>query len=216
MAVQYQPSGPSSRWEWGCTISQKPYESIYHLRSFPGIHTKYSDFYLIGQHLLTSLYKRGYEIHFSWLHCSPQDNQGSAGRKKKKNERGYWAGTQQIWPQPPYKESSYNARDPSSIPGSGRSAGEGIGYPLQSSWAFPCGSAGKESAHNAGDQGLILGWEDPLEKGKATLSSILAWRIPWTVWSMGPQRVGHLWVTFTFSYNCLFIWYMYIMLQFYG
>ena len=137
MAVQYQPSGPYSRWEWGCTISQKPYESIYHLRSFPGIHTKYSDFYLIGQHLLTSLYKRGYETHFIWLHWSPQDNQGSAGRKKKKKESGYWAGNQQIWPQPPYKESSYNARDPSSIPGSGRSAGEGIGYPLQSSWAFP-------------------------------------------------------------------------------
>ena len=36
-----------------------------------------------------------------------------------------------------------------------------------------------------------LGWEDPLEKGKATYSSILAWRIPWTLQSMGPQRVGH-------------------------
>ena len=42
-----------------------------------------------------------------------------------------------------------------------------------------------------------LGWEDPLEKGKATYSSILAWRIPWTLQSMGPQRVGHNWVTFT-------------------
>ena len=37
----------------------------------------------------------------------------------------------------------------------------------------------------------FLGWEDPLEKGKATHSSILAWRIPWTVWSMRSQRVGH-------------------------
>ena len=35
-----------------------------------------------------------------------------------------------------------------------------------------------------------LGWEDPLEKGKATHSSIPAWRIPWTVKSMGSQRVG--------------------------
>ena len=34
-----------------------------------------------------------------------------------------------------------------------------------------------------------LGWEDPLEKGKATHSSILAWRIPWTTQSMGSQRV---------------------------
>ena len=38
-----------------------------------------------------------------------------------------------------------------------------------------------------------LGWEDPLEKGMATHSSILAWRIPWT--EMGSQRVGHYWVT---------------------
>ena len=36
-----------------------------------------------------------------------------------------------------------------------------------------------------------LGWEDPPEKGKATHSSILAWRIPWTIQSMGSQRVGH-------------------------
>ena len=36
-----------------------------------------------------------------------------------------------------------------------------------------------------------LGWEYPLEKGKATHSSILAWRILWTVQSMGSQRVGH-------------------------
>ena len=36
-----------------------------------------------------------------------------------------------------------------------------------------------------------LGWEDPLEKGMATHASILAWIIPWTVWSMGIQRVGH-------------------------
>ena len=50
---------------------------------------------------------------------------------------------------------------------------------------FPCGSAGNESACNAGDLGSIwvqsLGWKDPLEKGKASHSSILAWRIPWTV-----------------------------------
>ena len=36
-----------------------------------------------------------------------------------------------------------------------------------------------------------LGWEDPLEKGKTTYSSILAWRIPGTVESMGLQRVRH-------------------------
>ena len=65
--------------------------------------------------------------------------------------------------------------------------------PLEKGWlptpvflGFPCGSAGKESACNVGDLGWetpvhCLGWEDPLEKGKATHSSILAWRIPWTV-----------------------------------
>jgi len=36
-----------------------------------------------------------------------------------------------------------------------------------------------------------LGWEDLLEKGKATNSSVLAWRIPWTVESMGSQEVEH-------------------------
>ena len=36
-----------------------------------------------------------------------------------------------------------------------------------------------------------LGWEDRLEKGKATHSSILAWKIPWSVQPMGSRRVGH-------------------------
>ena len=44
-----------------------------------------------------------------------------------------------------------------------------------------------------------LGWEDPLEKGKATHSRILAWRIPRTVQSMGSQRVGRNRATFTFT-----------------
>ena len=75
------------------------------------------------------------------------------------------------------------------IPGLGRSAGEGIGYPLQFSWAFPMAQLVKNLP--AMQETLIrsLGWEDPLEKGKATHSSILAWRIPWTVWSMGSQRL---------------------------
>ena len=56
---------------------------------------------------------------------------------------------------------------------------------------------GKESICNAGDAGSIgLGWEDPLEEGMATHSSILAWRIPWTeepelLQSIGLQRVRH-------------------------
>ena len=47
----------------------------------------------------------------------------------------------------------------------------------------------------------FLGWEDPLEKGKATHSSILAWRIPWTIQPMGLQRVRHDWETFTFMFK---------------
>ena len=47
----------------------------------------------------------------------------------------------------------------------------------------------------------FLGQEDPLEKGKATHSSILAWRILWTMQSMGSQRVRHNWVTFTFTFQ---------------
>ena len=51
---------------------------------------------------------------------------------------------------------------------------------------FPGSSNGKETPCNVGD----LGW-DPLEKGMATHSSILAWRISWTVQCMGLQRVRH-------------------------
>jgi len=57
---------------------------------------------------------------------------------------------------------------------------------------MPCGSVGKESACNVGDLGSIPGLgREPLEKGKATHSRILAWRIPWTAQSMGLQRAGH-------------------------
>ena len=51
------------------------------------------------------------------------------------------------------KESTCNAGDPNSIPGLGGSAGEGIGYPLQYSWASLAASAAKESACNAGELG---------------------------------------------------------------
>ena len=128
------------------------------------------------------------------------------------------------------KESACNAGDPNLIPGSGRSTGEGIGYPPQYSWAslvaqlvknppemrrprfnssvskihwrrdrlptpvflgFPYGSAGEESTCNAGDLSSIPGLGRSLEKGKATHCSILAWRIPGTIKSMGSQRIKH-------------------------
>ena len=62
---------------------------------------------------------------------------------------------------------------------------------------FLCGSAGKELPAMWETWVWSLGWEDPLEKGKAIHSSILAWRIPWTVQYMGSQTVGHNWATFT-------------------
>jgi len=89
------------------------------------------------------------------------------------------------------KESTYNAGDPSSIPGSGRSTGEGIDYPLQYSWASLVSQLVKNMPPMQETWVRSLGWEDPLEKGKATHTSILAWRIPWTIQSMGSQRVGH-------------------------
>ena len=79
------------------------------------------------------------------------------------------------------KESTCNAGDPGSIPGLERSAGEGIGYPLQYSWASLVAQPVKNPPAMQMTWVQSVGWEDPLEKGKATYSSILAWRIPWTV-----------------------------------
>ena len=79
------------------------------------------------------------------------------------------------------KESACSARDPRSIPGLGRSAGEGIGYPLQYSWASLVAQLVKNPPAMWETGVQSLGWEDPLEKGMATHSSILAWRIPQTV-----------------------------------
>ena len=89
------------------------------------------------------------------------------------------------------KESACNARHPGSIPGLERSTGEGIGYPLQYSWASLVAQLVKNPLAVQETWVPSLGGEDPLEKGMATDSSILAWRIPWTAWSEGSQIVGH-------------------------
>ena len=67
------------------------------------------------------------------------------------------------------------------IPESGRSAEDGIGYPLQYPWASLVIQQVKNLPAIWDTWVQSLGWEDPLEKGKATHSSILAWKIPWTV-----------------------------------
>ena len=64
------------------------------------------------------------------------------------------------------------------------------------SYILPGGSNGKGSACNAGDIGSIPGFGHPLEKGMATHSSILAWRVPWTeepgrLQPMESQRIRH-------------------------
>ena len=75
---------------------------------------------------------------------------------------------------------------------------------ISSALGFPRGWDGKESVCNAGDPAFIPSWEDALEKGMATHSSILAWRSPWIqepgrLQSMGSNRVAHDWVTLSLS-----------------
>ena len=76
------------------------------------------------------------------------------------------------------KESVCSAGDPGSIPVLGRSPGEGIGYPLQYSWASLMAQSVKNLPAVWETWFQPLGWEGPLEEGMATHSSILAWRIP--------------------------------------
>ena len=87
------------------------------------------------------------------------------------------------------KEPTYNAGDPGLIPGLGRCPGEGTDYPLQYSWAFLVAQLVKNLPAMQEIWVQSLGWEDSLEKGKATHSSILAWRILWSVQSIVMQRI---------------------------
>ena len=96
---------------------------------------------------------------------------------------------------PADKESTYNAEDPGSIPGSGRSPREGLGYPLQYSWASLLAQMVKNPPAMQETPVRFLDWEDPLEKGTATHSSSVAWRITWTeepgrLQFMGSEKVG--------------------------
>ena len=76
------------------------------------------------------------------------------------------------------KERACNAGGPGSVHGLGSFPGEGIGYPLEYSWASLVAQTVKNLPTMQETWVLSLGWEDPLEKGMATHSSGLAWRIP--------------------------------------
>ena len=101
------------------------------------------------------------------------------------------------------KESTCNGGDPSSIPGVGKIPWRRDRLHTPVFLGFPGGSAGKESTCNAGELGSSPGLGRPLEKGKAPHSSILAWRIPWTVQCTGWQRVGHDGATVPFTAPCV-------------
>ena len=78
------------------------------------------------------------------------------------------------------EESTCNVGDVASIPGLGRSLGEGKGYPFQDSWASPVAQMVKNLPAVQETWVRSLGQKDPLEEGMATHCSIFAWQIPWT------------------------------------
>ena len=88
------------------------------------------------------------------------------------------------------KESTCKAGDLGSIPWSGSFPGEGIGYTLQYSWASLVVQMVKNLPGMCESWVLFLSYEDPLEEGMATHSSILVWRIPWTEETGGLQALG--------------------------
>ena len=76
------------------------------------------------------------------------------------------------------KESTCNAVDPGLISRSGSSPGEGIGYPLQYSWASLMAQMIRNLTAMRETWVQSLGWEDPLEEGMMTHTSSRARRIP--------------------------------------
>ena len=79
-----------------------------------------------------------------------------------------------VWHSSVAKQSACNSEDPALIPGLGKSPGEGISYPLQCSWVSLVAQLVKKPPAMWETWVQSLGWEDPLAKGMATYSSILA------------------------------------------
>ena len=93
------------------------------------------------------------------------------------------------------KEYTCNAEDPGSIPGSGRSLGEGIGYLLQYPLASLVAQTVKTWPAMWETWVQSLDWEDPLEEDMVIHSNILAWRIPIDrgAWRAAVHRVAQSW-----------------------
>ena len=123
----------------------------------------------------------------SFLKAQIMSPNWTSGQGRKKKGREYFIGFPDS---SDGKESACNAGDPGLIPEWGRSPGEEIVYPLQYSWAFLVAQLVKNLPTVWETWIRSLGWEDSLQMRKATHSSILAWTVPWTVQSMGSQRVG--------------------------
>ena len=88
------------------------------------------------------------------------------------------------------EESAFYTTGSSLILGSGRSAGEGKGYPHYLSWIPLVTQLIKNPPTIWKKWAQSLGWEDPLEKEMATHSSILGWEIPWIE---EPGRLKSIW-----------------------
>ena len=98
------------------------------------------------------------------------------------------------------KESTCKAGDPGTIPGLGRSPGEGTGYSIQYSWASLVAQMVKNLPAMWETWVRSLSWEDPLEEGTQPTLVFLPWEFLWTeepgrLQSMEAQRVGYDWVT---------------------
>ena len=97
------------------------------------------------------------------------------------------------------KESTCNAGDPSSIPGSARSPGEGIGYPLQCSWASLVAQLVKNLPAVWGDLGSIPGLgRSPGEVGLYPTPVFWPGEFHGLYSPWGSQKIGHDWATSTF------------------
>ena len=88
------------------------------------------------------------------------------------------------------KESACTRGEPALIPGLGSCPGEGIGYPLQYSWASLVVQTVNSMQAMWETWVQSLGWEDPLEEGMAPYSIFLPRESPWTEEPGGPQSMG--------------------------